>query len=64
MANFLLVGVVAGALLFFFFVFSNSLTLMSPESVTPWRTITNILIYSAVGIFLICFAFLLSRLGD
>ena len=64
MANLLVVGFVALALLFFFFVFSNSLALMAPDSPTPWHTITNILIYSGVGIFLICFAFLLTRLGD
>lgn len=57
------VGIVVAAMICFFLVFSNSLTFMAPESATPWHTITNILIFSGLGIFLITFAFLLSRVG-
>jgi len=57
------VGLVAAALVCFFLMFSRTLTLAGTALATPWGVLVDILVYAGLGMFFVCFAFLLSRLA-
>lgn len=58
-------GVVLAAFGFFFLMISRSLSLRgSVVSGAPWSVIGDIFVFAVFGIFLIFFAFLLTRVGS
>lgn len=56
--------VILGAMVFFFLVLSNSFQIQAVDTSDPWAPIARIMIFAGIGIFLLFFGFILSRMGS